>query len=64
MLAPGNKEVVEAFVDALIREIGIYARSERVAGTKNRCCFSGGWNTLSLVQAAAGKDFTSTSQGI
>ena len=42
MLAPGNKEVVEAFVDALIREIGIYARSERVAGTKIAAVFLGG----------------------
>lgn len=47
MLAPGNKEVVEAFVDALIREIGIYARSERWPAQKSLLFFWGVEHPLS-----------------
>lgn len=48
MLAPGNADLVEEFVTALIREIGIYAQSERIDASKIGAVFLGGGTPSAL----------------
>ena len=48
MLAPGNRGLVQEFVDALIREIALYAREWGKAENKLDAVFIGGGTPTAL----------------